>query len=175
MRYADIIVDRSLEALDRIFQYVIPETLKDQLSIGAQVVVPFGKGNRPMKGYVIGFSDETDYDPEKLKQISEIVKDGIVVESQMIVLANELRDEHGCTMAQALKTVLNVKRQIRGGTKKVYTLAKSMEESQKELERIASQPRYGTRAAVLALLLDADPKQGLSESQIKKYYSVLLL
>ena len=171
MRYADIIVDRSLEALDRIFQYVIPEDLKDQISIGAQVIVPFGKGNRPMKGYVIGFSDETDYDPDKLKQIDGIVKDGIVVESQMIVLANELRTEHGCTMAQALKTVLNVKRQIRGGTKKVYTLAKSVEETRKELEHISALPRFGTRAAVLALFLDSDLCQGISDTQIKKVVS----
>ena len=72
MKYADIIVDISLEALDRVFQYRIPDELKDHINIGSQVVVPFGKGNRQIMGYVIGFSDETDYDEEKMKFIHEI-------------------------------------------------------------------------------------------------------
>ena len=67
MKDADIIVDISLEALNRVFQYIVPETLTQDIQIGSQVMVPFGKGNRIIKGYVIGFSEEPDYEPDKLK------------------------------------------------------------------------------------------------------------
>ena len=66
MKYADIIVDISLEALDRVFQYIVPETLVSDIQVGSQVLVPFGKGNRVLRGYVIGFSEEPEYEPDKL-------------------------------------------------------------------------------------------------------------
>ena len=52
--FADIIVDIKHEKLDRIFQYRIPEWLKEELNVGMEVVIPFGKGNRQTKGYVVG-------------------------------------------------------------------------------------------------------------------------
>ena len=44
--YADVIVDITHEKLDKVFQYRIPDTLKDRLCIGSEVIVPFGKGDR---------------------------------------------------------------------------------------------------------------------------------
>ena len=48
--YANIIIDISLEKLDRTFQYLIPEMLADQIHPGTPVEVPFGNGNRHMRG-----------------------------------------------------------------------------------------------------------------------------
>ena len=90
MIYADIIIDISLEALDRVFQYMIPEEMLPDISVGSQVMVPFGKGNRQILGYVIGFSTIPDYDPAKMKYIHEIKKDALIVEAQMIRLASYL-------------------------------------------------------------------------------------
>ena len=168
MKYADIIVDISLDALDRVFQYSVPENLENIVSIGSQVMVPFGKGNRLIKGYVIGFSNEPDYAPEKIKTINGIEKDSMIVETQMIVLANELRYAYGCTMAQALKTVLSVKRHVRGGTKKVYKLLVSKAEAEQEVKKLLLQTRFASRAAILALFLNDEKSFGLSETDIKK-------
>ena len=168
MKYADIIVDISLEALDRVFQYRIPDELKDHINIGSQVVVPFGKGNRQIMGYVIGFSDETDYDEEKMKFIHEIKKDRIPVEAQMLALAAGMHADYGCTMAQALKTVLSVKRQIRGGTKKVYALNVSREMAEIEFYKLKEQQRFASRAAILALFLNIPEGKEISEAEIRK-------
>ena len=43
-KYADIIIDISHEAVDRTFQYIIPEELQGSIEIGQQVLVPFGNG-----------------------------------------------------------------------------------------------------------------------------------
>ena len=51
--FADIIVDISCKKLDQTFQYRVPETLKDSLEPGNVVEVPFGRGNRMTKGYVL--------------------------------------------------------------------------------------------------------------------------
>ena len=42
-RYANVIVDISMEKLDKTFQYRIPEKLRENLREGMQVVVPFGQ------------------------------------------------------------------------------------------------------------------------------------
>ena len=54
MTYADIIVDISHEKLDKSFQYLVPEKLKDEIQVGMVVSIPFGRGNHVRKGYVVG-------------------------------------------------------------------------------------------------------------------------
>ena len=65
MKYANIIVNISHENLDKTFQYVIPDRLKDILNVGDYVSVPFGRGNKVIEGYVLEITDKAEYDPDK--------------------------------------------------------------------------------------------------------------
>ena len=67
--YADIIVDISHEKLDRTFQYRVPESLRGRLEPGACVMIPFGNGNRLIKGYVVALGETCQFAPEKIKDI----------------------------------------------------------------------------------------------------------
>ena len=87
--YANVIVDISHEKLDKTFQYRIPEHLKEQISIGVQVNIPFG--NRKLTGYVVDLSDIPEYEPEKTKELLSIVEGSIPIEAQMIALAAWMR------------------------------------------------------------------------------------
>ena len=49
--YIDVIVDISVNSLDRIFQYRVPGELLDAVTVGCQVNVPFGSGNRRRQAY----------------------------------------------------------------------------------------------------------------------------
>ena len=111
--YADIIVDISHEKLDKTFQYRIPEFLKDRLEPGACVMIPFGNGNRLIKGYVVGISDKCQFDPEKIKDIAGFPEKATAVEDKMIALAAWIRRNYGCTMIQALKTVIPAKQSVK--------------------------------------------------------------
>ena len=44
-QYADVIIDLSVKNVDRVFQYRIPDHLRDLVKPGVQVNIPFGKGN----------------------------------------------------------------------------------------------------------------------------------
>ena len=68
--YADIIVDISHEKLDRTFQYRVPESLRGRLEPGACVMIPFGNGNRLIKGYVVALGETCQFAPEKIKEIA---------------------------------------------------------------------------------------------------------
>ena len=111
--YADIIVDISHEKLDKTFQYRVPERLAGVLEAGMCVVVPFGNGNKPVKGYVMEVGGECRFEPSRMKEIQGLVKDSVEVEDKMIALAGWLRRNYGSTMIQALKTVLPAKQSVK--------------------------------------------------------------
>ena len=111
--YADIIVDISHEKLDKTFQYRVPERLRDRLEPGACVMIPFGNGNRLIKGYVVSIGDQCQFAPEKIKEIAGLPEKETGVEDKMIALAAWIRRNYGCTMIQALKTVLPAKQTVK--------------------------------------------------------------
>ncbi len=111
--YADIIVDISQEKLDKPFQYRVPARLQGTLETGTCVMVPFGKGNKLLKGYVVGLGDQCKFDPARMKEISGIARNGVGIDDKMIAIAAWIRENYGSTMIQALKTVLPAKRSVK--------------------------------------------------------------
>ena len=85
--YADIIIDITHEKLDKVFQYRIPSHLEGMLKVGMEVVVPFGMGNKEIKGYVTGFSERAEYAPEKMKEVLKIAEESVAIESKLVALA----------------------------------------------------------------------------------------
>lgn len=105
-QYANIIIDISHEKVDRPFQYRIPERLQGKIEVGTPVEIPFGKGNTPRKGYVIELTDEPNWEPEKIKEITGIRQDAVNAEDISIRLAAWMKNHYGSTFSAALKTVL---------------------------------------------------------------------
>lgn len=62
--FAKVIIDQDAKALDKIFEYIIPDNL--DIDVGMRVYVPFG--NRVLQGFVIGVEETCEYDENKLKR-----------------------------------------------------------------------------------------------------------
>ena len=88
-KYANVIVDISLEKLDKTFQYKIPEHLQQVIRPGVRVKIPFG--NRSMTGYVIELTDVVAFDEARLKEITAVEQESIAIESQLIALAGWMK------------------------------------------------------------------------------------
>ena len=112
-RYADVIIDISLDKLDRPFSYRIPDKLMGCLEVGMRVLVPFGQGNTVRKGYCIALSEDTAYDPSRVKEIIDIAKDAVSATERQFLLAAFLRKNYVGTMSQALKVVLPAKTKVK--------------------------------------------------------------
>ena len=80
-------------------------------------MVPFGKGNKEINGYVTGFSERAEYAPEKIKEILRIAEESVAIESRLVALAAWMKESYGGTMIQALKTVLPIKKKERAKKK----------------------------------------------------------
>ena len=155
--YADIIVDISHEKLDRTFQYRVPESLRGRLEPGACVMIPFGNGNRLIKGYVVALGETCQFAPEKIKDIAGMPEKETGVEDKMIALAAWIRRNYGCTMIQALKTVLPIKKKERAKEKQKVRLLLTEAEGKEKLE-LYLHKNQRARARLLAVLLD-QPEQ----------------
>lgn len=126
-QYADICVDISHEKLDRTFQYRVPEHLRGILEPGMCVQIPFGNGNRLIKGYVLELSERCKFPPEKMKEIAGIAQKETDVTDQMIQLAAWMKKNYGSTMIQALKTVLPAKQSVKKLEKRYVELLMDQE------------------------------------------------
>lgn len=121
-QYADIIVDISHENLDKTYQYYIPDELLEMAVVGTKAIVPFGKGNRLIAGYIVAISEKPKWKVELIKPVKEIVNDALIIESQLIHLAYWIKDTFGSTMNDALKTVIPVKKTVKSKEEKTVLL-----------------------------------------------------
>ena len=80
--FAKIIIDQDAKALDRVFEYIVPDDM--QIDIGDRVYVPFG--SRVIQGFVIEVAKTCEYDESKLKKIILKLDEFAVIKSQMISL-----------------------------------------------------------------------------------------
>ena len=152
IRYADIIIDISHEALDKVFQYRVPLSLWEEVQPGSRVFVPFGRGNRETEGYVIAIRQEADYEESKIKEILRVNTEGISVESELIQVASFFKEKYGSTMIQALRTVLPVKTKMKPKEEVFITLSIEKDTAQQllcEWER----KHFAARARFLSTLL----------------------
>ncbi len=118
MSYAEVIVDISHENVDRPFTYGIPQHLQGQIALGSKVEIPFGKANRMITGYVVGFTEHLDFDASRVKDISALCEKSVSPEEKLIGIASFIKEKYGSTMITALKTVLPVKKATKAQEKK---------------------------------------------------------
>jgi len=154
-KFAGVIVDISHESVDRPFSYKIKESMQDDIAIGACVRVPFGRGNKPVKGYVVSFHDTVDIAEEKIKEIDEILIKQDDTEGRMIQLAAWIKEHYGSTMIQALKVVLPIKKTVKPIEKKTIALCLS-KEGTAELLETCKRKHQKARARVLEELLEEE-------------------
>ena len=153
--YADIIIDITHEKLDRLFQYSIPSEFEGMLNVGMQVIVPFGRGNKETRGYIVGFSETCGWDADKIKTITRVADQEMEIESRLVALAGWMKEHYGGTMIQALKAVLPIKRKEKSKEKKQLVLKYSDSEGWGKLEEYERKHQVA-RARLLRALLD-DP------------------
>ena len=80
--YAEVIIDQDAKAIDRVFEYIIPQGL--DVAEGMRVRLPFGK--RVVQGFIIKIKDQTEFDQSKLKAIIEPVDEFACIKTEMLEL-----------------------------------------------------------------------------------------
>ena len=90
--------------VDRPYDYLIPEELKEKALPGSRVYVPFARGNRRSEGIILALSDHSEHD--KLKAITAVLDEKPVLTPAQIKLALFMRERFFCTVFDAVKAML---------------------------------------------------------------------
>ena len=154
-KYARVIVNISVEQLDRSFEYKIPKHLQDTLEEGMEVTIPFGKANTERKGYVVAISDTAEYDESLLKEILRINEKAVGLEGKTLSLAAWMRRTYGGTMITAMRTVLPVKKKIKENVFRTICREAECEVLKEQIAKL-NPVRYAARIRLYEALLSAE-------------------
>lgn len=102
---AQVMLDSALPQLDHLFDYAIPADLAADLRVGQRVRVPFRSQNRRSHGYVVSFSETSDFGGE-LQQIAEIVSTVPQLTPRLWRLARALSDRAGGSASDILRLAI---------------------------------------------------------------------
>ena len=168
MWFADIIVDISIDKLDKTFQYILPDELLGSVEIGSQVNVPFG--NRRITGYVVNITDEAEFDTDRMKKVESMVTNAVTIDGRMIKLAYWMKHNYGATINQALKTVLPVKETVKEKKESIIALSPEYVQDKDKLESLIAEceKKHYTakKRLVTALAEDGDLDEGIIRSKL---------
>lgn len=105
-RYAEVIIDNKSSNTDIAYTYKFNPDEIDYIEVGMRVVVPFGKGNRLIKGIVIGIRDKIEENGYRIKSIVEVIDEKPLVSKDLIDLSLWMANKYLCTNLSALQAVL---------------------------------------------------------------------
>ncbi len=100
--YAKIIIDLHHQKVDQIYTYAVDEPLAAQIREGMLVEIPFGMGNRKSQGYVVGFEDETQAPPMRLKKVSRLISPEPVFSERDLKLAEQMQKRYHAPLSACL-------------------------------------------------------------------------
>lgn len=100
---ASVAVENTFFSYDSDYDYYVPAELKNLISVGARVKVPFGKGNVIRNGIVLSLFEAINTD---LKFIKSVDSKAPVLSEEMISLALWLKERCFCTTYDCLKQML---------------------------------------------------------------------
>lgn len=154
--YAEVVVGISIDKLDKTFCYRIPEGFgSPDTLIGTEVIVPFGKGNRETKAFVVEVKEDTDIDKSLIKDILRKSETGVQIEGKLIKLAYWLKSNYGGTVNEALRSVLQAPRKIERIKERTVSLLKGREEAE-DILREFERKKYTVKAKILRRAIESD-------------------
>ncbi len=91
-------------AVDKPYDYRIPEKLIGTAIPGTRVIVPFSRGNRRTEGLILAVSEAESR--ERLKSIESVLDEQPVLSAEQISLALWMRERFFCTVYNCAKAML---------------------------------------------------------------------
>jgi primosomal protein N' (replication factor Y) (superfamily II helicase) len=104
--------------LDKTFDYLVPDPLRDRLRAGQRVRVPFGRGDQPRNGFCVGVG-RSESPSRKLKSILEIVDGEPLIDQTMLDLTRWIGERYLCGWGQVLESVIPAGVKNKAGTRDV--------------------------------------------------------
>lgn len=100
---AQVLVDVKAKAVNKLYDYLVPQNLENILEKGMRVVVPFGP--RDVMGFVLSIQDQSEY-ATQLKPIRRLLDFEPCLTEELIELAYLLEEDTASVLINVIETML---------------------------------------------------------------------
>jgi primosomal protein N' (replication factor Y) len=101
---ARVAVEAATFAIDKPYDYLIPDELRPRAKPGMRVIIPFSRGNKKTEGIILEVVEESEF--KNLKRISELLDDEPVITTEQLKLAAWMKSRFFCTIYDAVRAML---------------------------------------------------------------------
>ena len=146
-KIAEVVVDNKCKETDMIFSYGIPSGMT--MEIGHRVIVPFGRGDKKLAGYVMGFKGSINFDKKKLKYIIKLAESKPLIPCNIVELVKWMKDKYLCFYIEAVHAVIPAN--IRIKTSYYYEFTNMV-----DLDELVKHGDYNQLEELLLFIADKD-------------------
>ncbi len=106
--FAEVIINSNARALNKTFDYIVPEELEPTIKIGSRVFVPFGKSSKLEDGFVIGFKEDSEFAKDQSISLKEIAKieEKESLDEKKVELAKLMARKYFCNISDCIRLML---------------------------------------------------------------------
>jgi primosomal protein N' (replication factor Y) (superfamily II helicase) len=147
-RFAEVALPLPLR---QTFTYSLPFSFRENVKIGARLLVPFG--NRQLTGYVVELhqhlSEEIEFEPESIKDALELIDEAPLVTDEILKLTQWTADYYSASWGEVLKASLPA-----GVNATIEQIARITSNGRDELIKISGAKLNTTKAQILQTLAE---------------------
>lgn len=145
MKIAKVLINTSVKSLNKVYDYLVPEKMEQDIKIGKRVLVSFGKGRSDEEAIIVKIEEKTAEELKsynyKLKEIIEILDEVSYINESRLKLAKYISFLYFCNVYDALKLMLppgtkskNTKKSLNTKQNTLVKLIKNPEEIMEDIE-----------------------------------------
>ncbi|AOT68418.1 primosomal protein N' [Geosporobacter ferrireducens] len=122
--FAEIYINQKSNHTDRAFTYQISADLVERIHVGSRVMVPFGRGNNLIEGYVVQLRSYAEIDQAHIKTVQAVVEEEYALNQELIDLAQWMKEQYLCRFIDAVQCILPTGSTLK--RERVYSLAREL-------------------------------------------------
>ena len=102
--YAKVIIEIGVKNVDKMFTYIVPDNMKEDIKVGCRVKVKFG--SMLLEGFVLELTNAIDKVDYELKKIIELVDKIPILNKEMLELGKKIQEITLCSLISAYQVML---------------------------------------------------------------------
>jgi len=104
-KIAKLAIQSNLPQLDRLFDYLVPISLAEQVEIGSRVRIMFGRSKKLLDAFIVEFPYESEFSG-RLSEVLEVVGPSKTLTANVFKLCQHLAERSASTLGDVLKLAI---------------------------------------------------------------------
>lgn len=132
---AEVIINTIAKELNKTYDYIIPDSILEDIKIGSRVFMPFGR-TKHEEGFVIGIKEKSEFANKEITKLEDNI-----LTKENIELAKIMSKRYFCNISDCIRLMLppgnttkNMKNRVKDKTANFVYLKKEIEEIEFDIE-----------------------------------------